>query len=74
MYREIYKCRLCEEIYGSVGADSEKTAKYVVKKRMSNATSPKKPDLTELHICADGSLGVADFLGFLKESEEKKID
>lgn len=74
MYREIYKCRLCEEIYGSVGTDSEKTAKYVVKKRMSNATSPKKPDLTELHICADGSLGVADFLGFLKESEEKKID
>lgn len=76
MYKTMFKCRLCGAIYAPGGTSSENTAmKAAIESALGvPPTEPQTPHLTEMHSCINGSFGIADFLGFLKESEEKKID
>lgn len=69
-YRAIYKCRLCEEKFMS--AITRNTD--IALKHMASITVGYNP--TEyiggpitgatMHSCKDGSMGLADFLGFKK--------
>ena len=72
-YRAIYKCRMCGEEFGSAVT----TSTDIAIKHMLIVTVQYKPpeyigtSVTELsmHSCKDGSLGLADFIGFRKEEE-----
>ena len=64
-YRPVYECALCKERkYGDLSGEVEKDyAKYV-------ASHPGFADEV-LHECADGSIGIAPFIGFKMEVEEE---
>ena len=69
-YRAIYKCRLCGEEFVSAST----TNSNIAIKHMLNVTTGYEINefmgatITELsmHSCKDGSMGLADFLGFRK--------
>lgn len=77
-YRAIYKCRLCGEEFVS-GAT---TSIDVVIKNMLNVTIRYEikqwigTPVTEIsmHSCKDGSMGLADFLGFRKVEDGNELD
>ena len=72
-YRAIYKCRLCGEEFVSAITGSA----YIVIKNMVIMTAEcdvKQKILNpvtklSMHSCKDGSMGLADFLGFRKVGE-----
>lgn len=73
-YRAIYKCRLCgEEFKGSATTNID-----IAIKNMLNVTFGyeikqwNEAPVSEIfmHSCKDGSLGLADFLGFRKVDDE----
>lgn len=69
-YRAIYKCRLCGEEFESAVTTRENIAmKHMVivttgYKSTENIGTPVTE--TSMHSCKDGSMGLADFLGFRK--------
>lgn len=72
-YYTIYRCRMCGEEFASrVIANSEAaieqmvhiTAKCEIKKWAGIPITE-----TSMHSCADGALGMADFIGFKKGGE-----
>lgn len=71
MYISIYKCRMCGETFTETNLD-EIELKYVFHK-MSDVCFGFK---NTRHVCKDGSIGYADFVGFKKEGqmEPKLID
>lgn len=71
-YRAIYKCRLCgEEIFGRTIRGTDK-AEIQLKNSCAFSTEFFNPKTAHRekrgikHICKDGSLGFAEFLGFRK--------
>lgn len=77
MYEIKYKCRLCGKTYSTGATGTEKTAADVVvnvaleeQRIRTRNPIPNQPGIIEPHHCADGSFGVADFLGM--KYEEKK--
>lgn len=72
-YQAIYKCRLCGEEYTSKVTTSIDT---VIENFLHVTTGCKIKRFigspitkTSMHSCADGSLGMADFIGFKKTEE-----
>lgn len=69
-YRAIYKCRLCGEEFVSAAT----TSADIAIKHMLIVTVQYKPlefigtpvTKISMHSCKDGSMGLADFLGFRK--------
>lgn len=67
LYQAIYKCRLCGEVYKSVSTRNSVLALEEV--RCACIKSPSEAPIMMLpinkaHDCVDGSVGVADFIGF----------
>ena len=69
-YRAIYKCRLCGEEFVSAATGNEDiaiknmvviTAECDLGQRILNPITK-----LSMHSCKDGSMGLADFLGFRK--------
>ena len=71
-YKSVYKCRLCGCIYRNGGTTGLTIAEASLAEIHVGicGTVPMAPRKTETHHCDDGSLGVADFLGW--EMEENK--
>ena len=77
-YRAIYKCRLCGEEFVSATTGSADIAI----KHMVRVTTGIKPlefignpiEETSMHSCKDGSMGMADFLGFRKVEDGNESD
>ena len=74
-YRAIYKCRLCgEEFETTPFCENDNSPFYVMASFVTGNDSfemgYKKPSKiiykAEKHDCKDGSMGLADFLGFRK--------
>lgn len=66
-YQAIYRCRLCGEVYKNVFTRHRDLALETV--RCACIKSPSEvpimiPTINKVHDCADGSVGVADFIGF----------
>ena len=66
-----YKCRLCGEKFYNCATNSKTASDIVIdicvygKSKIIQA-----PGMIGFHSCDDGSLGIADFIGFKKEVEE----
>lgn len=77
-YRAIYKCRLCGEEFESAVTESVDIAiKHILIVTAGYKTSEYiGTPVTELsmHSCKDGSMGLADFLGFRKVGDENESD
>lgn len=67
MYYGIYKCRLCGEKYMRCSVSNSK----MVTEHFLGLVTPFKAvqqiDLIDMHSCEDGSFGLADFNGFVKQ-------
>ena len=69
-YKAIYKCRLCSEAYSNLKAGAELVEQSMLEQAAGTfGAVPLGQPPTKTHRCADGSLGVADFLGWSKEGE-----
>lgn len=76
LYHQLYKCRMCGKEYCPVTTyDEEATisnmCSYINKGNgISNEyTMPYSATLYEIHYCENGSFGVADFIGYVKDGE-----
>lgn len=72
-YRAIYKCRLCGEEFVSAATGSSDIARthmliMTVKYQTSEYIGTPTTEIS-MHSCKDGSMGLADFLGFRKVEE-----
>lgn len=73
MYKAKYVCRLCGEIEQSIGTSTEKTAMEATINATMGAFDPMHGvpvGMHKIHACPDGSFGISDFQGFIKEGEE----
>ena len=68
-YRAIYKCRLCGERYKSVSAGKRTALQSSIKACLGYSSAPQAPLMADVHLCKDGSYGIADFEGFKKKVE-----
>lgn len=73
-YVNVYKCRLCGEIYTPSGTNSEiaawKGTLHEIMRASGLDTPCSTPEVTptmfEMHCCKDGNYGVAEFQGTRK--------
>lgn len=73
----VYKCRLCGEMFTSSGTNSEiaawKGTLHEIMKASGLDTPCSTPEVTptmfEMHSCKNGSYGVADFQGTRKAAD-----
>ena len=71
-YRAIYKCRMCgEEFVSAVTRSADNAIKHMVSVTNGYGYNPTEyigASITEttMHSCKNGSMGLADFLGFSK--------
>lgn len=67
-----FKCRLCGETFSPSETGGRKAAeKAAIFASMGQQSEPNAPTLYDIHICDNGGIGIADFLGFLeKEGDE----
>lgn len=73
-YKTVYRCRLCKKSFCVSSAGSENIALGLIKTLCSTKMTPclNAPEIHEPHKCEDGSIGIADFYGFIKDKEEDK--
>lgn len=66
IYKAFFKCRLCGEIFSTVTTENRIMATKIVSHICTNTNSDiaLAPDSKETHMCKDGGIGMADFLGF----------
>ena len=79
-YRAIYKCRLCGEEFEKEKVDHKRAVAAVLCLGMLENESFDDPT-TDIsiyrvidHKCEDGSMGLADFLGFRKVEDGNEPD
>lgn len=64
-YSALFKCRLCGETFITAGTGDRKTAeKAAIFAAIGEPPEPNGPTLHDIHICENGGIGIADFLGF----------
>ena len=64
-YSALFKCRLCGETFIAAEAGGRKAAeRAAIYASMGKVSEEQAPDLHDIHICEDGGIGIADFLGF----------
>lgn len=68
-YKAVYRCRLCGKEYQTGATAGEVIANACMYELAAglSGTVPMAPRKIEPHCCPDGSLGVADFLGWKAE-------
>ena len=64
-YRAMYKCRLCGKVFDGGKRTSFNVATMETAKMLTGYKSSLY--MTEMHHCADGAIGVADFQGWMEE-------
>lgn len=70
-YSALFKCRLCGETFTASEAGGRKVAeKAAIFASIGKSSEPQAPTLHDIHICENGGIGIADFLGF----KERKGD
>lgn len=60
-YKALYKCRVCGHTYSSYGTDNENLAFNFTVDALNGNSIVK---INEIHMCKNGSIGIADFCGF----------
>lgn len=75
VYKALYKCRLCGEVFHNGAETSEEKAELCMVGLHVGVRCivPKAPNMTETHPCGGdhaGSLGMADFLGWEASPDE----
>lgn len=68
-YHAIYKCRLCGEHYDSAVTNNRELVirETVLLCHGVKNYEPQNPQMTEIHLCKNGNIGIADFKGYLKK-------
>ncbi len=70
-YKALFRCRLCGETFTTLEAGNGDAAlRAALSASAGEVPDPQvpAPALHDIHICARGGIGIADFLGF-KERE-----
>lgn len=71
-YSALFKCRLCGETFSASEAGGRKTAQRVALfASMGTVSEPQAPTLHDIHICENGGIGIADFLGFKERTGDE---
>lgn len=68
-YRSIFKCRLCGKQYESGGMcnNLDLVVNETIRRCIGIACKePQTPSMTEVHLCGNGNIGIADFQGWEK--------
>ena len=67
--RAIYACRMCKKRYvGVEGNNKDQMLKGIAELAISGCSRIAQfPTLIDGHICDNGSIGIADFIGFASE-------
>ena len=72
VYIALFKCRICCEVYSATETESRNIAqKAAISAVLGKVSDGQDPALHDIHICEDGGIGIADFLGFKREDEEE---
>ena len=68
-YYAFFKCRLCGEIFdnGAVTSNKDFTVGGTIALINGFKISCQFPNMIEIHYCKNGSVGIADFIGWKKE-------
>lgn len=68
-YVATFQCRLCKKAFETArtGAD---IANIAMLELVAGCPTQKTVKMTNVHSCSDGSLGMADFVGFKKYEKE----
>jgi len=71
-YSALFKCRLCGETFTTAIAGGRKAAeRAALFASMEKVSEPQAPTLHDIHICENGGIGIADFLGFKKGADDE---
>lgn len=73
-FRAKFKCRLCKKEFNTVITGNHDLAFSIAAQLTVNGTSvmAQAPCMTQPHCCLDGSIGIADFLGWEYKGEEQR--
>ena len=63
-FKALYKCRVCGHTYTSKGTDDKDLA---IKSTFYALNNRSLVEPYEIHMCKNGSIGIADFCGFNTE-------
>lgn len=68
-YKAVYKCRCCGKVFDSPMRTGKNTA---VNSIMSMCVGSvfQNVRINDLHLCENGNIGLADFIGWQKEEKE----
>lgn len=70
VYKAKFKCRLCGEKFGKLHTDKIIAARCMYEVILEfDSGEPLCPKIIAQHICEDDSFGIADFIGFERESD-----
>lgn len=70
-YLAFYRCELCGETFAAAEAGDRETAqKAALYASMGEQLQPQGPMLCDIHICDNGNIGIAKFLGFKKGADD----
>ncbi|MCM1544792.1 MAG: hypothetical protein NC110_05770 [Ruminococcus sp.] len=70
-YKAFFKCRLCGRTFYNTGTpDRNLVINDTAKLCVGAETSLQFPTLTDVHICADENIGIADLIGWRKDKSE----
>lgn len=67
----IYKCRMCGEIFSTILSDDKEYARSYLEKMCHNSIECPLPYCH--HICKNGDIGFADILGFKKVDKWSEV-
>lgn len=75
-YVSLFKCRLCGETFVRSEAGDRKTAERAAMfASMEKPPEPNAPTMLDIHICDNGGIGIADFLGFReRRGDENSVE
>ena len=66
-----YKCRLCDKKFYTCATDSKTASDIMIDICIYGKSKViRAPGMICMHSCDDGSLGIADFIGFKKEGSD----
>ncbi len=70
-YKALFKCRLCGKTFINSETSNEIVAlNAAIKAIFGKMSEPLVPTLYDIHICDNGGIGIADFIGFRKDDEK----
>lgn len=65
LYTAVHKCRMCGEIYEGVKTGGRNfVVQSIIEMDTGKYTIPQAPHLVDIHLCKNGNIGCADFVGW----------